>query len=78
MMIIQKIGDKYDLKTLNKRAEDLISNRTDEGEKRDFLDIPIFKLISNETAEEMGLNGSGQQLYNDDDRRSIANLLNDL
>jgi len=37
----------------------MYSNETDRGDLRNFLNIPLFKLISNETAEEMGLNGSG-------------------
>ena len=55
----------------------MATSLTDEGNRKPLLDRPMFKLVTNDKAEEMGLNGSGQNIKNDDVLKSLRQFFDD-
>ena len=55
----------------------MVSMQTDEGNQKNILERPIFKLITNESAEEMGLQGDGQESCDDNVLKCLRFLLED-
>ena len=76
-MVISYEDNQYKILLSNQRAENMVSMQTDEGNLQHILERPIFKLITNETAEEMGLNGDNQETCDDKVLKSLRFLLED-
>ena len=69
--------DNYKILMTNERADSLVDMKNEDDNKTLILERPIFKLVTNESIEEMGLQGSDQDTDENIYNKSLRQLLDD-
>jgi hypothetical protein len=59
-IILSYENEEYKLLMSNSKADSLVCMNNENDNKTFILERPIFKLVTNESIEEMGLQGSDQ------------------
>jgi len=70
-------NDKYEILMSNSKADSLVNMNKECDNKTLILERPIFRLVTNESIEEMGLQGSDQDADENKYYKSLLQLLED-
>jgi hypothetical protein len=76
-IILSYENDKYKILMSNSKADSLVNMNQESDNQTLILERPIFRLVTNESIEEMGLQGSDQDADENKYYKSLLQLLDD-
>ena len=76
-IILSYENDKYKILMSNSKADSLVNMNKESDNQTLILERPIFRLVTNESIEEMGLQGSDQDADENKYYKSLLQLLDD-
>jgi hypothetical protein len=76
-IILSYENDQYKILMSNSKADSLVNMNKESDNQTLILERPIFRLVTNESIEEMGLQGSDQDADENKYYKSLLQLLDD-